>query len=89
MNGVSVRVERQFGQAVRRLREQLHWSQERLAAEADLNRSYVGEIERGSVTASIATAAKLAAALEVSLSELLAGVQNPPQPSAQASHTLC
>ena len=36
-----------FGITVRRLREERGWSQEQLAGHADLNRSYVGEIERG------------------------------------------
>ena len=36
-----------FGIAVRQSREAQGWSQERLAEQSDLNRSYVGEIERG------------------------------------------
>jgi len=64
-------IEQQFGLAVRRLREQRRWSQERLAAEATLNRSYLGEVERGSVAPSITTAAKLALALDVRLAELV------------------
>lgn len=60
-----------FGAVVRRLREGRGWSQERLAGRAELNRSYMGEIERGVVMPSLATAAKLAAALEVPLWQLL------------------
>ena len=40
-----------FGGAVRRLREGHGWSQELLAEKADLNRSYLGEVERGCVNA--------------------------------------
>ena len=36
-----------FGVAVRQLREARGWSQEQLSEQANLNRSYVGEIERG------------------------------------------
>ena len=36
-----------FGAAVRHLREAQGWSQELLAEKADLNRSYLGEVERG------------------------------------------
>ncbi len=36
-----------FGLTLRQLREQRGWSQEALAEHADLNRSYVGELERG------------------------------------------
>jgi transcriptional regulator with XRE-family HTH domain len=60
-----------FGLVVRELREARGWSQERLAGRAELNRSYMGEIERASAMPSLATAAKLAHALEVSLSELI------------------
>jgi transcriptional regulator with XRE-family HTH domain len=61
-----------FGRAVRVLREARGWSQEELAAQALLNRSYLGEIERAAVMPSLATAAKLARALEVPLSDLIA-----------------
>ena len=60
-----------FGLGVRRLREARGWSQERLAENSDLNRSYVGEIERGSVIASLATVEKLAIALKLTPSALL------------------
>ena len=61
-----------FGMAVRQLREQHGWSQEHLAALADLNRSYVGEIERGRAIASIVTVHKLASALRIEPPSLLA-----------------
>jgi len=61
-----------FGLAVRHFRETHGWSQELLAEKADLNRSYLGEVERGRVIPSLATAQKLASALEISLSGLLA-----------------
>jgi len=60
-----------FGTAVRHLRETHGWSQERLAGLAELNRSYMGEVERGTVMPSLATAAKLAQALGVPLSVLI------------------
>lgn len=63
---------RNFGVAVRHFREHHGWSQELLAEKADLNRSYLGEVERGRVIPSLATAAKLAAALDIPLSGLLA-----------------
>lgn len=61
-----------FGLAVRHFRDQRGWSQELLAEKADLNRSYLGEVERGRVIPSLATVGKLAAALELPLSSLLA-----------------
>lgn len=62
---------RDFGVIVRRLREARGWSQEQLAEHAGLNRSYVGEIERGTVIASIVTVEKLARAFGVSIADLL------------------
>ena len=76
-------VARRFGRAVRRLRQQRGWSQEVLAARAELNRSYMGEIERADVMPSLATADKLARALGLPLSDLLAHAE-PPQPQAEA-----
>ena len=60
-----------FGCAVRQLREQQRWSQEMLAEHADLNRSYIGELERGQAVPSLLTVHKLAGALSVSMSTLV------------------
>jgi transcriptional regulator with XRE-family HTH domain len=60
-----------FGASVRHLREVHGWSQEILAEKADLNRSYLGEVERGSAVPSLVTAAKLARALGISMSRLM------------------
>ena len=61
-----------FSQVLRQMREERGWSQEQLAERADLNRSYLGEVERGRAVPSIITVAKLAGALEVQLSSLIA-----------------
>jgi transcriptional regulator with XRE-family HTH domain len=60
-----------FGIAMRQLREQRGWSQEGLAERADLNRSYIGELERGQAIPSLLTLKKLALALNLSLANLL------------------
>jgi transcriptional regulator with XRE-family HTH domain len=60
-----------FGVTVRQLREGKGWSQEELSERSDLNRSYVGEIERGRVIPSIVTAQKLATALGMNMVGLL------------------
>nr|WP_315400482.1 helix-turn-helix transcriptional regulator [uncultured Duganella sp.] len=62
---------RGFGLGVRQLREARGWSQEQLAENSNLNRSYVGEIERGRVIASLLTVEKLALALKLTPSALL------------------
>jgi len=61
----------QFGSVLRANREQRGLSQEALAGLADLNRSYLGEIERGIAVPSIETLQKLAYALGEKLSSLI------------------
>lgn len=61
-----------LGLVIRRQRERQGWSQEQLAEHASLNRSYVGEIERGQVIASVVTIDKIAHALRVPVGALLA-----------------
>ena len=63
---------RSFGNAVRQVREERGWSQERLAEHADLNRSYIGDLERGRAMPSLATLTKLASALGLQPAALVA-----------------
>jgi len=60
-----------LGAAVRYYRSMRGWSQEILSAKADLNRSYLGEVERGHASPSLVTVRKLAHALDISLSQLV------------------
>lgn len=69
-----------FPLVLRQLREQNGWSQEQLAERADLNRSYVGELERGRAMPSLATVGKLADALALTPSRLLAYCEQAPRP---------
>ncbi|PTU30095.1 transcriptional regulator [Stenotrophobium rhamnosiphilum] len=69
-------LEKRFGQVVREEREKKGWSQELLAEAANLNRSYLGEIERGLVTPSLVTISKLAAGLDVAPSTLITRWEN-------------
>lgn len=70
-------IERRFGEVIREQRAQRGWSQERLAEAADLNRSYLGEVERGEVAPSLVTAHKLAVAFHVPLSVLISRCEPP------------
>jgi transcriptional regulator with XRE-family HTH domain len=74
--GVSCALARSFGLGVRQLREAQGWSQERLAENSNLNRSYIGEIERGVVIASLLTVEKLSTALNLSPAALLTHGEN-------------
>jgi len=64
-----------FGHAVRRLRVERGWSQERLAEEAGIHRTYVGDVERGLRNVSLVNIERLARALSVDLPTLMAGVE--------------
>lgn len=60
-----------FGTKIRSLRTERGWSQERLAERVDLDRSYVGGVERGERNISLENIAKFAEVFETSLAELM------------------
>ena len=64
-----------LGRAVRALREQAGLSQEQLADRCGLHRTYVGGIERGERNVSFSNLLKLARALGVQPSGLLANAE--------------
>jgi transcriptional regulator with XRE-family HTH domain len=59
-----------IGAAIRRARKEVGLSQEALAVDAGLDRSYMGGIERGEHNFAVMTATKIAGALNMSPSEL-------------------
>jgi len=59
------RILKAFGQAVRERRIELRLSQEELAEKADLHRTYVADIERGSRNLGLLNVVSLAKALSV------------------------
>lgn len=61
-----------LGRAVRDYRGRLGLSQEELAHRAELNRTYIGDVERGSRNVSFRALRQIAGALEIRTSELLA-----------------
>jgi transcriptional regulator with XRE-family HTH domain len=64
-----------LGEAIRAVRKEQGYSQEKLAAHAGLDRSYYGAIERGEYKASIAIIDRIACGLDIKLSELLRWAQ--------------
>lgn len=60
-----------FGQRVRAIRKQKGLSQEGLAALADIDRSYMGHIERGEKNITLTKIYQIADALEVTAMHLL------------------
>lgn len=61
----------QFGIAVRELRKQRNFSQEEFADAVGIHRTYIGGIERGERNPTLTTINRIAAALDVTASELL------------------
>jgi transcriptional regulator with XRE-family HTH domain len=70
MDSVLVR----FGRRVRELRKAKGMSQEALALEAGLDRSYIGGVERGERNVSLENIHRLARTLSISVAELMRGV---------------
>ena len=60
-----------LGEAIRRVRLDNGISQERLALLAELDRSYVGRVERGDNNVALLTLMKIAHALNMQASDLL------------------
>lgn len=60
-----------LGDAIRKIRLEKGISQERLALLAEVDRSYVGRVERGDNNVAVLTLARLAKALDVSMKELM------------------
>lgn len=60
------------GAAIRRVRKSLGLSQEALALETGLDRSYVGGVERGEQNLTLVSLTRIASTLRLAPSELLA-----------------
>lgn len=69
-----------FGKNVRRLRQARGFSQEHLAEMAELDRSYVGGIERGERNPALKTIVRLAAALDISPDQFFRKLDTTPLP---------
>lgn len=70
-------VSRRLGARLRALREARGLTQEQLGEEAGITWHFVSSIERARKGATTETLAKLAAALDITLSELFVGVDKP------------
>jgi transcriptional regulator with XRE-family HTH domain len=65
-----ITVRRHLGTRVRALREKKRWSQEDLAHESGLARSFAGAIERGEKDLRLTTLVKLANTFQISIAQL-------------------
>ena len=66
-----VSIRKQLGKRVRQLRDKRNWSQEELAHQSGLARSFTGAIERGEKDLRLTTLVKLANTFKISVAELL------------------
>lgn len=64
------KIKQLFGERIRRIRAEKGLSQEALAQEADLDRSYIGGVERGERNVSLVNIYKISVALGVPVQEL-------------------
>ena len=60
-----------LGRAVRAIRLEIGLSQERLSQDAEIDRSYMGGIERGEHNVALINIHRIASALNVSIAELM------------------
>lgn len=67
-------ITRAVGKRIRELRNKKAWSQERLADEAGMHRSYMWGIEQGRRNPSLRNLARIAEALETGLAALFEGL---------------
>jgi len=64
------------GSQIRKIRESKGYSQEEFAAEAGIDRSYMGGVERGERNISALNLIRIAKALKVEVGELFPGAKN-------------
>ena len=64
-----------FGRILRRLRKKFNYSQERLASESDLDRTYISLLERGLRQPSLTSIIQISKALGVSTVEMISEVE--------------
>ena len=65
-------IKQRFGRAIKKRRTELGISQEELAERADLHRTYIADIERGTRNVSLENIEKLAKALRIPIATLFA-----------------
>ena len=68
-------VNKQLGMRIRYLREQKKMTIEDLSFEADINKNYLSDLERGNRNPTVKILEKIAMALEITLEELFKGIR--------------
>lgn len=65
----------ELGNRIREKRKSRGWTQEDLAAQANMDRSYIGGVERGERNITFTVLCNLCAALRCEIGELTAGIR--------------
>ena len=68
-------VNKELGMRIRYLREQKKMTLEDLSFEADINKNYLSDLERGNRNPTVKVLSKIANALEISLETLFKGIR--------------
>ena len=68
-------INKQLGARIRYLRQQKNLSIEELALEAEINRNYLGDLERGTRNPTLIILNKIAKALDIDLPTLFEGIK--------------
>ena len=76
LKGIAMDINKIFGQVLNELRREMGLSQESLAFECDLDRTFISLMERGLRQPSLKTLFKLAEALKTTPSNLIIEVEN-------------
>ena len=63
-------IKQQFGMALKKERDRLGWSQERLANDIDVDQAYISRVEAGQVNLTLETIEALAKALDIDAATL-------------------
>lgn len=69
------RIRKSLGLKIRELRKGCGYSQEAFAHECGIHRTYMGDVERGERNIALDNIARISKTLDMSLSELLKGVE--------------
>ncbi len=69
-------INKQLGMRIKYLRSLRKWSQEDLALEAEINKNYLSDLERGSRNPTLKVLEKIASSLDITLEELFKGIQS-------------
>lgn len=78
---------REMGREIRARRHSLGWSQEELAWQAGLHRTYVADVELGKRNLSLGSQVQLAAGLGCEVRDLFPSATPPAQRSARSART--